>query len=87
MKYASIRAAGVLAALVWCMASAMADAAVETVPAEGLESLIRSQNGLLVLSLSSTDPKCQPCMGANAKFQVLALGSNTIRFVQVAWQP
>jgi hypothetical protein len=62
-------------------------AAIETVDASGIEALIKSTPGILVLSLSSTDPKCQPCAGANSKFQVLALGSNTARFVQVVWQP
>lgn len=79
--------AGMLALCLACVASSSSAAAVQDVPPENLESLIGSQAGILVVSLTSTDPKCQPCMGANAKFEVLALGSNTVRFIQVGWQP
>ena len=60
--------------VLFALRAAPAAAAVETVAPEGLEALLRSQAGLLVVSLTSTDPKCQPCMGANARFQMLALG-------------
>ena len=62
--------------------------AVETIPADRIVALAASEPGRLVVSLSSTDARCRPCVGQNARFAVAAQGKRDFaRFVQVLWQP
>jgi hypothetical protein len=77
----------IVLACLFALLPASALAAVESISAEEVDAAVASQKGILVLSLSSVDPRCQPCLGANEKFRMLALGSNTARYVQVVWQP
>jgi hypothetical protein len=61
---------------------------VETVAPDQLEALLSGQKGRLVVSLSSRDAQCGPCVRHNAKFRIAAQGKRDFgRYVQVLWAP
>jgi thiol-disulfide isomerase/thioredoxin len=60
---------------------------VENIPPEALAARISSQQGYLVVNLTSTDSKCRPCIGGNTKFAASAKAAPTGTWVQVAWTP
>ena len=61
---------------------------VETVAPQDINALVKAHRGLLIVSISSLDSNCRPCMGANAKFRDLARGQGDLaKYVEVAWRP
>ena len=61
---------------------------VEVVAASAIQAQVADSKGLVVVNISSTDPRCGYCIQANAKFEKLARRSDVEgRFLQVAWQP
>ncbi|RQP26119.1 thioredoxin domain-containing protein [Piscinibacter terrae] len=62
---------------------------IESVEPGAIEALVQShKTGMLVVSITSLDSNCRPCIRANTEFQRVAkeMGGKA-RFVQVAWQP
>lgn len=77
---------GLLLAAVTLASARAAD--VDAIAPDQAVDLVARQKGLLVMSLSSTDPGCGPCVGHNARFLVAAQGKRDFaRYVQVTWQP
>ena len=79
----------IAAALLTCTGLAIAQPGeVETVSPDAFEALATGQKGVLVVSLSSIDPRCGYCVRHNAKFKAMAHDRPDVgRFVQVLWQP
>ena len=61
---------------------------VETIPPGGVEAFAAGTRGFLLLSLSSTDPRCGYCARHNARFKAMAHDRPDVgRQVQMLWEP
>jgi thiol-disulfide isomerase/thioredoxin len=61
---------------------------VETVPVGDIDAFAAGQKGALLLSLTSSDPRCGYCVRHNARFRTAAHDSPDVgRYAQMTWEP
>ena len=61
---------------------------VEAVPPGDIEAFAAGQKGALLLSLTSSDPRCGYCVRHNARFRTAAHDSPDVgRYAEMAWTP
>jgi thiol-disulfide isomerase/thioredoxin len=60
----------------------------QSVPPGDIEAFAAGQKGALLLSLTSSDPRCGYCVRHNARFRTAAHDSPDVgRYVEMAWEP
>jgi len=61
---------------------------VQSVPPGDIDAFAAGQKGALLLSLTSSDPRCGYCVRHNARFRTAAHDSPDVgRYVEMAWAP
>ena len=93
MKRLRMNGARVLGALAFAnlaglSASAQAQTPIENVAPSDALARLKAHKGVIVLNITSTDPKCSYCIRANTKYIALAqsVGAEA-KFIQTSWAP